>query len=490
MFKIHDIKRSGVTMIKRFSVLILFLTAGITGSSQTDSLSHYLTLAARNNPVVLQNYFEYQAALKKIPQAGALQDPQVDLGMFLTPMELIAGNQVAEIQLMQMFPWFGTLRSAKDEMSYMANAKYENLRDSKLQVFYDVQKTWYELYKLKQEIRISERNVEILRILERLAKVKFTIVPTGSVSSPGTGTMTNGRNGPASGNQSGMQGMGNTSQGSVANQPSAKQSGTMQDNSMGSTSSNFGLADLYRIQIELGELHNNLALLRTNINVAQIRFNSFLNRPAEMHVFIPDSISVDTTGVILHSLKDSMMANNPMLHMLEFERKSLQAKKKMVTRMGYPMVGLGLNYSVINKNEMSDSEMNGEDMIMPMMSVTLPVYRKKYRAMRNEADFLIESVAQQQIAASNNLITEYNEALQYYEDSKRRLKLYGDQGKLVKSSLNILISDFTTSSSGLTEILRLRQQVLDYDFRFVEALTDYYTSVAWLKRLGAMKYYH
>lgn len=488
MVKIQNIIPGSVQIIKRFSVLIFFLTAGITGSSQTDSLSHYLTLALRNNPVVLQNYSEYQAALQKIPQAGALQDPQVDLGVFLTPMELIAGNQVAEIQLMQMFPWFGTLRSAKDEMSYMANAKYENLRDSKLQVFYEVQKTWYELYKLKQEIRISERNVEILRILERLAKVKFTIVPTGTASSSGSGMMTPGRNESANGNQSGMQGMGNTSQGSAANQQSAKPSGTMKDNSMGSASSNFGLPDLYRVQIELGELQNNLYLIRNNFKVVQTRFNSLLNRPPEISVFIPDSLSVDTTGINIHSLKDSMMANNPMLQMLEFESKSMQAKKKMVTRMGYPMVGLGLNYMVIKKNEMSEAEMNGEDMIMPMMSVTLPVYRKKYRAMRNEADFLIESVEQQRINASNNLMTEYYEALQFYEDSKRRLKLYADQGKLVKSSLNILISGFTTSSSGLSEILRLRQQQLDYDFRFVEALTDYYTSVAWLNRLGAIDF--
>ncbi len=487
MVKIQNIIPGSVQIIKRFSVLIIFLTAGITGLSQTDSLSHYLTLAVRNNPVVLQNYLEYKAALEKIPQAGALQDPQVDLGVFLKPMELIAGNQVAEVQLMQMFPWFGTLRSAKDEMSYMANAKYENLRNSKLQVFYDVQKTWYELYKLKQEIRISERNVEILRILERLAKVKFTIVPTGAVSS-GTGSMTNGRQGSSSGNQSGMQGMGNTSQGSAANQQSAKPSGTMQDNSMGSASSNFGLADLYRVQIELGELQNNLYLIKNNLKVVQARFNSLLNRPPEIPVFIPDSITVDTSGINIYSLKDSMMANNPMLQMLEFERKSREAKKKMVKRMGYPMVGLGLNYMIIKKNEMSDTEMNGEDMIMPMMSVSLPVYRKKYKSMRNETDFLIESVEQQQINTSNNLITEYYEALQFHEDSKRRLRLYADQGKLVKSSLNILISGFTASSSGLSEILRLRQQQLDYDFRFVEALTDYYTSVAWLNRLGAIDF--
>ena len=40
--------------------------------------------------------------------------------------------------------------------------------------------------------------------------------------------------------------------------------------------------------------------------------------------------------------------------MLDFEKQSLEARKKMVTRMGYPMVGLGINYSVIGKSTMSD----------------------------------------------------------------------------------------------------------------------------------------
>jgi len=50
-------------------------------------------------------------------------------------MELVNGNQLADIRLMQMFPWFGVLKYAKDEMSLMAKAKFELFRDSKLQVF-------------------------------------------------------------------------------------------------------------------------------------------------------------------------------------------------------------------------------------------------------------------------------------------------------------------------------------------------------------------
>ena len=149
------------------------------GQQFPDSLLQYLEIAAKNNPAVLQKFTEYQIALQKIPQVGSLSDPELSLGVFLKPMELVSGNQVADIRLMQMFPWFGVLKNAKDEMSLMANAKFELFRDAKLQVFYDVQKTWYELYKIRKGISISEKNIEILKTIERLALVRFKSGPVG-----------------------------------------------------------------------------------------------------------------------------------------------------------------------------------------------------------------------------------------------------------------------------------------------------------------------
>ena len=70
-------------------------------------------------------------------------------------MNLIDGMQVADIRLMQMFPWFGVLKNAKDEMSLMAKAKLELLRDTRLQVIYDVQRTWFDLYKVQKNIQIN-----------------------------------------------------------------------------------------------------------------------------------------------------------------------------------------------------------------------------------------------------------------------------------------------------------------------------------------------
>jgi outer membrane protein TolC len=174
-----------------------------------------------------------------------------------------------------------------------------------------------------------------------------------------------------------------------------------------------------------------------------------------------------------------------MLNMLEFEKQSIEARKRMVTAMGYPMVGLGLNYSIIGKNAMTTSAMNGKDMLMPMVTVTLPVYRKKYNAMINEADLMKTATSQNYQATANSLQTDYYQAVQLYRDAQRRIKLYGNQSQLASKSFNLMLKSFSTSSSGLTDVLRIRQQTLDYELKQVEAVADFNTAVAWLKRLMA-----
>jgi hypothetical protein len=313
----------------------LFLSISIF--SQSDSLYYYLEIAAKNNPTVQQKFIEYQAALQKVPQVGSLSDPELSLGVFLKPMELVSGNQVADIRLMQMFPWFGVLRNAKDEMSLMANAKFELFRDAKLQVFYDIQRNWYDLYKIRREISISEKNIEILKVIERLALVRFKAgtsdVSAITSSNPG---ISGGSSQAGSTNSSGMQTMG-TSQGNSGPSASAQPVISMQTGSMGSSSSGSGLADLYRVQIETGELENNIALLKNQERSVIALLNSFLNRPPVTPVFTVETIASDSLDLSLMAISDSILVKNPMLTMLEFEKQSIEARKKMVTAMGYPM---------------------------------------------------------------------------------------------------------------------------------------------------------
>jgi len=471
-------KRRNVNRI----VVLLWVLLSSSGafSQQSDSLINYLKLAAKNNPTIMQRYNEYQAALKKVPQVGSLPDPQLEMGVFLSPMELIGGNQVAEIKLMQMFPWFGVIKNAKDEMSLMAKAKYETFRDAKLQVGYDVQRTWFDLYNIRQKIRISQKNVALLKTIERLTLVKFKSgsLGGGSTASSG-GSMSGGTTNTSSGGSSGMNSMGGNS-GTASVSRSEASSGS---SSMGSSSGSTSLSDVYQIQIETGNLEDNIASLRNEEQVVMASFNSLLNRPLRTSVYVPDLLPNEPLDITYLSVSDSMFTRNPMLGMLKYEQQSLEARVKMQKQMSLPMVGLGVNYSVISKSPMSTSSMNGKNMIMPMLTVTLPIYRKKYKAQQAETKFLKTATELNYQATANALQAEYYEALQLYNDAQRRIKLYDNQSLLAKKSLDIMIKTFSSSASGLTDVLRIRQQLFSYELKQVEATTDFNKAEAWINKL-------
>lgn len=132
---------------------------------------------------------------------------------------------------------------------------------------------------------------------------------------------------------------------------------------------------------------------------------------------------------------------------------------------------------------MSTSSMNGQDMIMPMLTVTLPIYRKKYNAQQAETKFAKSAVEQNYKATANALQVEYYEALQLYKDARRRMKLYDDQRLLAKKMLDIAFKAFSSSNSGLTDIVRIQKQLLDYELKQVEALVDFNTAKTMIKKL-------
>ena len=76
--------------ILRWAAILLSALWYLPSQAQTtDSLSHYLETAARNNPSVNSSFALYKASLEKIPQAGAFSDPELEMGFFFKPSSVI-----------------------------------------------------------------------------------------------------------------------------------------------------------------------------------------------------------------------------------------------------------------------------------------------------------------------------------------------------------------------------------------------------------------
>ncbi|MGB4292116.1 MAG: TolC family protein [Bacteroidales bacterium] len=476
------------TTVYRIIILLLLITEYFIqakGQENHDSLFRYIDIALKNNPLVQQKFYEYQASVERVRQTGTLPDPELSAGVFLKPMEIVTGLQYADLALMQMFPWFGVLKNAREETNLMSRAKYEAFRDAGEQISFEVRKTWYELYKIRKNISTVEKNIGILNTIEGLVLEKFRTGAGGGTMGSSAGmnmTAVSTSSAAQSAGSQGMQNMGGNMQSSSGAQPQmdSKPAG------MPSTSPGTGLYDLYLIQIEAGNLQNSLDYLKDEERSVKSLFNTYLSRDPGSDVFTPDTLAAGPLPVTVTAIPDSITANNAMLSMLDYERQSYTYKKRMSELMGYPMFGLGLNYSVIGKSEMSGSSMNGGDMIMPMVRITIPVNRKKYSAMQKEASLLELAASNSYRNMYNNLQAEYYATMKMYNDAQRRVALYKNQYDLAGKSFELVLKNYSVNKSDLTEVLRIEQQILDYELKQNEAVADLNTAIAIFRRLMSL----
>lgn len=471
--------------------IVLLLLATLPGQAQhTDSLSYYLETAARNNPSVKSSFALYKASLEKVPQAGAFSDPELEMGFFIKPMEQLAGKQVADFTLMQMFPWFGTRKAARNEATEMSRMAYEQFRENRNNLFYEVKSQWYQLCNLNEQQKNTEANLALLTGLEQLALNRYTASSAQGAGATATTTAISAPVLPATtaggmGNMGGMGGSPNA--GATAPAANAAMSG-MGGSSMGSGSSG-NMSDVLRIQIEKAELQNTLETIHSNRKVAEAKFNALLSRNQDIPVAVPNSLEPLAFLIEDREAMDSIITSNPMLSMLEAEANTYRAKAEMDKKMSLPMFGIGLQYSVMMKNpeEMARmngmSSMNGMDMVMPMVKISIPIFRRKYNAQQRESKQYHQASELKYEDTLNQLQAGYIALKQQLGDASRKVDLYKKQRELSLSTYQLMIREFSAGATSLTDVIQVERQLLDYSLKQSEAIAEYNTRIAGLEKL-------
>ncbi len=480
--------------ILRWGTILLSALWYLPSQAQTtDSLSYYLETAARNNPSVNSSFALYKASLEKIPQAGAFSDPELEMGFFFKPMEQLSGKQVADFTLMQMFPWFGTRKAARSEATEMARMAYEQFRESRNNLFYEVKSQWYQLNNLNEQYKNTAANLALLKQLEQLALNRYTASssPGVPVSSAATSPVISPL--PQATVNNGMGSMGNMTPSPAPASPGGSKAMSGMGSNMGGSPMGSGssgsMSDVLRIQIEMAELENNLEALLSNRKAAEARFNSLLNRDQSLPVQTSDSLTQKLFSVKDNAVLDSIILSNPMLSMLEAEANAYKAKAEMDKKMSLPMFGIGLQYSIMAKRseEMARmsgmGNMNGMDMVMPMVKISIPIFRRKYNAQQRESRHYRQASELKYEDTLNQLHAEYIALKQQLADASRKIDLYAKQQDLSRSTWQLMIREFSAGTTSLTDIIQLERHLLDYSLKKSEAVAEYNTLVAGLEKL-------
>ena len=396
----------------------------ISMGSYSQTLEEYFKIAAENNPGLLSQYKEFEAVLQKVPQVSTLPDPSLSFGYFVSPVETRVGPQKARFSLTQMFPWFGTLKAQGDAAALMAEAKYQSFLDASNKLYFEVSAAYYPLYELQEWIKIEERNIAILESYKTISNSKFK---------NGVGT----------------------------------------------------LVDVLRVDIFLKESQTNLEILKKKERPLLTTFNKLLNRGEFEPVSISETLEIDMLS--FDNGKDSLLVDHPLLNSLELKVKAVEASERAAIKQGFPKIGLGLDYVMVDKRTDMVVPDNGKDVLMPIVTLSLPIFRKKYKAAVKEAQLMQESYSLQKTEMTNSLLSNYEMAFFDIEQQTALVSLFDEQITESEQALNLLFTSYGNSGKDFEEVLRMQQQLLTYDKLKITALKQYKIALAKLNYITAKK---
>jgi outer membrane protein, heavy metal efflux system len=159
----------------------------------------------------------------------------------------------------------------------------------------------------------------------------------------------------------------------------------------------------------------------------------------------------------------------------------------MARKQGLPNVGIGIDYVIIGQPDGMSAAENGRDALMPMVSVSIPLFRKKYKAAQEEAWLMQESYLLQKENTLNLISSEYERALYTIKQQQEMLVLYDQQILTTNQSLNLLFQSYSNSGNDFGEVLGIQQQLLQYEKEKVSAQKELMVAQAKINYLTAQK---
>ena len=378
--------------------------------NKEDSLAVYIAEAIRNNPGLRSEYQAYQAQMANAQGAGVLSDPQLSAGL---------GKQLTTITIMQMFPWFGTLKADREQMEYKAQAAYQKFREKSLSIAFDVEKQWYSILATQEKVKAVKQKRALLNDIKKVAIYLYKNYTAG------------------------------------------------RDTKM---------SDQLRLDAEEERLKEQTESLETQLTLQKQQFNITLHRQPNVALSLPDSIPLRQMPTFNWT---EIERNNPKLAQYSAIQKAFKSQEEQARAKGMPMIGVGLQYMLNGKVDMPmKPNMNGKDMVMPMVSVTIPIYRKKITSAIHSAQLMERSAAYNYQSQLDALQSTYLSIEQRADDIKRKLKLYESEVSLLNRTLELMQKEYATGAASLTDILQTTRESIDYDLLKAEANAQYNTITA------------
>mgnify|MGYP001221117436 CR=1 FL=1 len=388
------------------------------------TLADYVALALARNPGYQASSQRWLADLERVPQARSLPDPQLTYGGFLEEVETRVGPQRHRFGVSQRVPWPGKLYLAGEmafEESEAARARSEAAR---LSLVFQVTGAYAEYYYLARDVAITEETLTLLRNWEAVAQVRF---------------------------RAGAQ---------AAHR------------------------DVVKAQVEIGRLEDRLASLRDMRRPRVERLRALLDLPRDFDLPWPSTIPERALGLSETAAFQTLLERSPVL---AEHRQRVAARERGVDlawQSYLPDFVFGLDYTEVGPARAANVRGSGDDSIMGMFGLSLPIWFGRNEATVSEARARLRAAELERADTENALQAALTRALFDYRDAERKVRLYRDSlVPKAEESLQATVTAWEAGNGDLLNVLDAERLLLEFHLQRERALANRITALTEIESL-------
>jgi cobalt-zinc-cadmium efflux system outer membrane protein len=406
------------TMVAVFLVTIPVYSQEV--GQRTEMLSDLIQEALENNPGLEAAVLRAQSAEKVISQAGALPDPQLNLGLLNLPVNSFAFDQEPMtgklIGIMQMFPFPGKQGLAKEMAELEAKAVKYQKEEVRNQIVQMVKSAYYNLYAIDRATETVQKNQVLMEQFIRIVETKYA-----------TGT--------------GLQ------------------------------------QDILRAQVELSKLEDDLIMWQQKRRAAIAHLNAILNRPVNSY-FSKTARELDLPeSQAFGSPVETIEQQRPLLLAWKKRIQKAESSVKLARRDYWPNFSVGASY------RQRDNLSNGavmHDFFSATFSINIPLFfKRKQGAKVAEKELTLSALQAQYKNVYIRILSDLESADAEMERNRKRVELY-EGGILIQAqqSLESAQAGYQVGKVDFLTLINSWMMLQNYEMQYFFAMADFHKALA------------
>lgn len=384
------------------------------------SLSEVVASVLEHNPMIQSSQAKWRAAIQRIPQAAAWEDPKLGVSTVFGRFVSIPANSFTDqmVSIEQMIPVSGKNRSKGRAAAAEALEAFEEARRQQLDVVAKAKSGYYQLASLYQLLDLNKADEDSLVQSRDTTQAKF-------------------------------------------------EAGTQ-------TQADFLLADNERQKVIEARKD-----LEQKISDTQSSLNVLMNREPFAPLGRPGAIPENSTTASPDRIRQRLLANRPEIREAQATVTAAKAKVELAKREWIPDPTVSLEGERYNFASQAISQVGGGVSIsLPWLN------GKKYRAEEEEAQREVEAAESELISAQTGSLGLLRNQLEKIETLHHHIELYRDNLlPTARQSVTSYLADYETDKTTLLMLLSAQRSLFDLEKMYAQDLADYQSALAELEAL-------